>query len=109
MKPAAEGFVLGPEDASVRGLEAPGEVYAVYVHHGRVVKGGKPPYEVDAAAKSRSVTLTLPRGNYTAKWRDTRTGLDVKEEKLSVSDGKEIRLNSPVYSEDIALLVRASK
>ncbi|MCX6633233.1 MAG: hypothetical protein NTW28_37025, partial [Candidatus Solibacter sp.] len=108
MPPCAEGVVRGPDGVAVRALEEPGKVYAVYIHHGRTVKGAKPPYQVDGAAASREITLQLPRGAYTAKWRDTRTGLDVKTEGFRVaSQGQETRLASPVYAEDIALVVRA--
>ena len=44
------------------------------------------------------------------KWLDTRSGLDAKVDKLEVTGaGQEARLTSPVYAEDIALLVRAVK
>jgi hypothetical protein len=108
MQPATEGVVRVPEGASVRALEEPGKVYAVYIHHGRVVKDGKPRFQVDESPASRQVTLQLPRGSYTAVWRDTRSGLDVKTEKLMVTGSREeARLTSPVYAEDIALVVRA--
>jgi hypothetical protein len=105
MKPAAQGFVRGPEGASVRALELPGEVYAAYLHHGRYVKDGKPRYQVDGAASSREIRMMLPAGNYEVRWRDTRSGKDVRKEKVK-GTGAEVRLASPVYAEDIALLVR---
>ena len=93
----------------MRALEVPGEVYAVYVHHGRIVKDGKPKYQVDDVAASRQIALPLPRGTYTAKWRDTRTGADVKTENLTVTTpSSETRLTSPAYAEDVALVVRAT-
>jgi hypothetical protein len=101
MKPAT---VQGPEGASVRGLELPGKVYAVYMHHGRVVKDGKPRYQVDGEAASREVILTVVSGNYEARWRDPRSGKDIKLDKATA--GSELRLTSPVYAEDIALIVR---
>jgi hypothetical protein len=108
MQPTAEGTVRGPDTASVRALEEPGKVYAVYIHHGRVVKDAKPRYQVEGSPISRQLTLQLPRGAYTAKWRDTRTGSDVKSEEFSVAGaGQEAWLPSPVYAEDIALVVRA--
>jgi hypothetical protein len=112
MQPAAEGMVRGPEGAAVRTLEEPGKTYAVYIHHGRVMKDSKPRFQVDDLAMSRQLTLQLPRGTYTARWRDTRSGLDVKVEKFAVTfgvtgAGQEARLSSPVYAEDIALVVRA--
>jgi len=108
MQPAAEGTVRGPEGAAVRALEEPGKLYAAYIHHGRVVKDGKPRFQVDGLAMSRQVTLQLPGGTYTARWRDTRSGLDVKVEEFAVTGpGQAAKLASPVYAEDIALVVRA--
>jgi hypothetical protein len=110
MRPAAEGMLRGPEGAAVRAMEEPGKVYAAYIHHARIVKDGKPKFQVDATATSREFTLQLPRGSYTVKWRDTRSGLDAKVDKFEVSGaGQETRLTSPVYAEDVALLVRAVK
>jgi len=110
MRPAGDGMVRGPEGAAVRAMEEPGKVYAAYIHHARVVKDGKPKFQVDGAAAAREFTIQIPRGSYTVKWRDTRSGLDAKVDKFEVTGaGQEIRLTSPVYAEDIALLVRAVK
>jgi hypothetical protein len=109
MQPAAEGVVRGPEGTSVRVLEDPGKLYVAYIHHARVVKDGKPKFQVDGAEAARPVTLQLPRGAYSASWRDTRRRSDVKLEKFEVSGaGQKTRLMSPAYSEDIALLVRST-
>jgi hypothetical protein len=108
MQPANDRFVRGPEGATMRALEEPGNIYAVYVHHGRLVKDGKPRYQVDQQALSREVSLQLPPGSYSVKWRDTRNGAEVKSETVTVTDEvKGIKVASPVYSEDIALVVRA--
>ena len=108
MRPAPDGTVRGPMDASVRALAEPGKVYAVYIGHARVLKDSKRPFQVDATAAAREVTLQLPPGSYRARWRDTRSGQDVKSENLKVSNpGREVRLTSPVYAEDVALVVRA--
>jgi hypothetical protein len=107
MQPAARDLVRGPEDASVRTLEEPGAIYAAYIHHGRVVKDGKPHFQVDGVAASRQVTVHLPPGTYTAKWRDTRSGSDAKVEKFKVSSAdQDVSLASPIYTEDIALVMR---
>ena len=108
MRPAPDGAVRGPEGSSARELEAPGEVYAVYVHHGRVTEGDKPRFPVDRAAMARQITLRLPPGRYTARWRDTRSGSDVKLEDFQVTGEAAVALTSPVYAEDIALVVRAT-
>ena len=107
MQPAAEGLARGPDGASARALAEAGKVYAIYIHHGRAVKGAKPQYQVDATAAARQVTLRLPAGSYTAAWRDTRSGSDVKTETFDASAANDAVLTSPVYGEDIALLVRA--
>ena len=108
MQPTAEDTVRGPAGASIRALEESGKIYAVYIHHGHAIKDGKPAFQLDTAAASRQLIVHLPRGKYVAKWRDTRTGLDLKVEQLEVtSPGNELRLASPVYSEDIALVLRA--
>ena len=108
MQPAAESTVRGPEGASVRALAEPGKVYAIYAHHGRVVKGAKPQYQVDTTTASREFVLHLPSGKYTARWRDTRTGKEVKVENFAAA-GDDVKLTSPEYAEDIALLVRERK
>lgn len=110
MRPAAAGAVLGPEGASLRALELPGEAYAVYIHHGRVIKDGKPRFQVDTTAAERPVRLQLPRGRYTATWRDPKTGSDLRVERFTAAGpSQDVRLTSPRYAEDIALLVKADK
>jgi hypothetical protein len=109
MQPAAEGAVQGPDGAAARALEEPGKVYAIYIHHGHEVKEGKPRFQVDQTAMSRQVTLQLPPGVYTATWRDTRTGSNAKVEKFAVArPARQATLTTPVYAEDIALIVRAA-
>jgi hypothetical protein len=109
MQPSAESTVRGPEGSSVRALEEPGKLYAMYLHHGRIVKDGKPRFQVDGTPMSRQITLQLPRGAYRAQWRDTKRGEEVKSEEFEVTaPGEETHLESPVYAEDIALIVRAA-
>ena len=72
MQPASEDVARGLEGATVRALEEPGKVYAIYMHHGRVVKDGKPQYQVDTLPGSRQITLKMPPGSYKAIWRDTQ-------------------------------------
>jgi hypothetical protein len=110
MLPANDGFVRGLEGATVRALAEPGNIYAVYVHHGRLLKDAKPRYQVDQQTLSRELSLQLPPGSYLVRWRDTRNGAEVKSESLTVTDEVQgVRVASPVYSEDIALVIRALK
>jgi hypothetical protein len=109
MGPAAAGTAGGPDGATTRALEEPGKWYAVYVHHGRAVKDGNPKYQVDTAPRSRQVRLRLPPGRYTAAWRDTQSGAHTNAETFTSNGPGESRtLDSPPYSGDIALLVRAA-
>jgi hypothetical protein len=94
-----------PEGASTRVLAEPEKAYAIYVHHGRVVKDAKPRYQVDASRRSASLRLALPAGPYQAEWIDTKSGAPAKRERFS-SSGAEHTLVSPDYSEDIALRIR---
>ena len=112
MQPAVDGTFRGPEGATIRALEEPGKVYAVYMHHGRVVKDGQPRYQVDEEAVSRQVSLQLPGDYYTATWSDPRSGQHLKTEELSIGGGRGgqgVQISSPVYAEDIALILRTPK
>jgi hypothetical protein len=105
MKPA-QGLARGvPDGTSVRALAETGAQYAVYVHHGRIVKGGKPRYQVDAAPRSTPLTLALAEGNYRAEWIDPKTGKVYPAGRFR-HDAGERRFTSPVYTEDIALRIR---
>lgn len=105
MAPGAD-VVGAPEGATARSLVLAGEVYAIYVHHGRVVKDGKPKYQVDAVRASRAIRLRVPPGTYTAIWRDPKTGASLRREKFTVNrQGEWEQIESPPYAEDIALLV----
>ncbi len=108
MEPVGAAAVRGPEGASVRALAEAGKLYAVYIHHGRVVKDGNPRYQVDKTAASQQITLELPPGDYAATWRDPKTGKDIKTEAIRAS-AREVRMASPVYAEDIALILRSAE
>jgi hypothetical protein len=93
-----------PAGAIARALAEPGKQYAIYIHHGHVLKDAKPQYTVDEATHSMRLLLNLPSGSYQAIWIDTRTGHPTKKEMFVVSNGTK-QLDSPNYSEDIALRV----
>ena len=93
-----------PEGATARALAEPGKQYAVYIHHGHVHNDAKPQYTVDQTHQSLRLRLpTSPRFFPKATWIDTRTGSIIKEELFSATK----ELDSPTYSEDIALRVIA--
>jgi hypothetical protein len=97
----------------VRALAQRGAAYAVYIHHGQPgydhgqASGQKPrpPYKVSRETQQVKLQLELPAGAYEAAWLDTRSGRIAKKEPL-VSRGDPIELQSPAYSEDIALRIK---
>lgn len=105
MKPMNEA-ILGsaPEGASVRALAAPGQTYAVYIHHGRVDKDAKPRFQVDQSRRSTVLRLDIAAGQYVAEWWNPKTGKVDARERFQHGGG-ERALKSPEYSEDIALRV----
>ncbi|MBI4165681.1 MAG: hypothetical protein HY508_08115 [Acidobacteria bacterium] len=111
MAPAPSVIKEGlPTDSSAYVLADAGKSYAIYVGHGRVVKekDGWSRTEVDATHRQLSLTLDLPAGSYLATWVNTKTGGIDKKEQFTCRGGAQV-LQSPKYSEDIALRIsRAS-
>lgn len=103
MEPA--DVVRAAPDISCRALAEPGSVYAVYVHHGRSVKGAKPAYQVDSMRASRTVELLIPRGDYSAEWHDTHASAVLRKDVFHAV-GEWQAVTSPPYSEDIVLLLK---
>ena len=107
MAPAAAGLIGGaPEGSSVRALVQEGKAYALYLHHGRVVKDAKPRYQVDGTKRTAKLTLQLPKGRYAVEWLDPKSGKWSGHGKINHPGGG-CTLDSPDYSEDLALIVRA--
>jgi len=106
MAPDARALTSAPKDASARILSAPGRTYAVYLHRGRIDPNAKPRYVVDSESRPSSLGLDLPAGRYSLKWTDTKTGAAASESQLDHPGGT-AQINSPAYSEDVALIVAA--
>ena len=105
MSPASDVVQTGvPEGASVRVLAERGRIYAIYIHHGRPVKNAKPKYQVEGKEQRARLVLDLPRGSWRASWLNPKTGRIDKREQVAGTGG-EVALESPVYTEDIALRV----
>src|SRR5262249_34893840 len=88
-------------------LADPGESYAIYIYHGRLLKFesfSKPLYEVDGTSQQAKLAVDLPAGSYAARWVNTKTGAIDKTEHLE-SHGSTSVLTSPSYAEDIALRI----
>jgi hypothetical protein len=103
MSPAA---AVPEEGMSARALAQAGRTYAVYLHRGRVVKGAKPPFQVDAASGPAKLTLDLPPGRYGLQWLNPKSGQWSGRWTLNHTGGK-WTVESPAFTEDVALLVRA--
>jgi hypothetical protein len=106
MAPDAAVLTSAPKDASARVLAAPGKTYAVYLHRGRIDPNAKPRYVVDSESRSSSLGLDLPAGRYSLTWTDPKTGATAGESELDHQGGT-VQLNSPAYSEDVALVIAA--
>jgi hypothetical protein len=94
----------GNDAGTVRVLAANGD-YLVYIHQAEVHPGAKPSYVVDSAEKRTSLQLSLPAGRYRELWIDTKTG-QIQRETTAMIDGTGQTMESPLYSEDIALRVQ---
>jgi len=78
-----------PAGAVVRVLAEPGQAYAIYV------RGGV----------GATLELDVPPGRYAWEWLNPRTGLTTGKGGIILKNGA-LRLESPVYMEDIALRIR---
>ena len=90
---------------SIYVLAKPGQVYAVYINHAQIKKDGNPNYFVDGQTRKIDLAIELPKGSYGASWIDTKTGQETKKERFT-HPGAFKNLESPDYSEDVALLIR---
>jgi len=106
MEPA--GVVRVAAGPSARALADPGSVYAIYLHHGRAVKDGKPTYQVDTTRSSQTIELRLVAGAYEAEWRDARSPAVLRTQTFQAT-GEWQPVASPSYSEDVVLLLRRAK
>ncbi len=104
MSPAPGVILESPEGASVRGLAERGRQYAIYIHHGRIVKDRKPQYEVGDEVRETRISLDLPAGEYKASWVDTKSGAVTANETFAHAGGKR-EFASPRYREDVALKI----
>jgi hypothetical protein len=59
------------------------------------------------ALRTTQLELELPRGQYTARWINTRTGTFMKPDRINHRRGTVV-VTSPPYDEDIALEIRQS-
>jgi hypothetical protein len=109
MAPDAEVLASSlPDGASARVLAQPGKAYLVYIHYGRVVKEGKPPYRVDASPRRISLALDVPPGVWRCRWLNPKMSR-VEREFTARRAGGALKLETPEHSEDIALVMLANR
>jgi hypothetical protein len=105
MAPAPGVVTANDEGLSARALAQAGKTYVVYAHRGRVVKGAKPSYQVDAASRAAKLTLELPKGRYELEWLNPKSGAWSGRTAVTHAGGP-LAVESSVFTEDVALLVR---
>ena len=106
MAPDRDIVVAAPEGATAWALSAPGETYAVYMHHGRVVQDARPRYRVDAKRQREArIELALPAGDYEITWADPRSTATLPVQEISHPGGV-AALVALTYMEDVALAAR---
>jgi hypothetical protein len=109
MAPDPGRVSAAPEGATTRALSKAGDVYAVYVHHGRVVPDGKPRFQADAKPhRDAKLSLDLPAGVYEVVWGDPASTAELPPAELSHAGGV-AEIEMPAYGADIAVILRARK
>jgi hypothetical protein len=97
-----------PENGTARLLVDPGNVYAMYLHHGKVLSGFQPQYVVEARRQQANLEFELPSGEYAAEWFHPRGGPVQPAVNFSHPGGVHT-LATPEYSQDLALIIRARR
>ena len=109
MAPDSAVVAQAPDGATARALSKPGEVYAVYLHHGRVEPKAKPRYQVDEKVqREASLALELPAGEYAVVWADPKSTAELPPASYSHPGGV-AKLAAPTFAEDIAVVVRSER
>ena len=100
----APAAAIEANGASARGMDIRGRLAAAYIHRGRAVKDGKPKFQVDTASRATELAVNLQAGRYRLEWMDPKTGRRLSRGVIS-HPGGEVKLKSPVFSEDVVLRV----
>ncbi len=105
MKPDPAAVKRASGDLAASVLSEPGRAYAVYLH----VPIPNKPKKIEEFLRDRvkaNLDVDLPAGRYRAEWVDTKTGEMVRGGEFPHGGG-ERSLQSPVFSNDIALRIVA--
>jgi hypothetical protein len=91
-----------PAESSARMLAETGRAYALYLHHGKVMRGYRPGYAVKTSRQQTNVGLNLPAGSFVVRWLHPSSGKTEPEAQMEHAGGI-FWLTTPEYSEDIAV------
>lgn len=93
---------LSPSNDLIEGLGYRGKDYAYLWFYDRAYK---PTSRIKTDFKNEKVQVRLNAGTYYVRWVDTRTGVSVKKEKLTLKYDGYLEMTMPDWSMDIAVTV----
>ena len=93
-----------PAGCTARVLSSRGKVYAIYIRPHVRKPGAR--QDLPVSSQTAVLELDLPAGKYRVEWLDACTGEIAKQESVEHAAGAR-RLNSPPFTEDIALRIVA--
>ncbi|GAB4138310.1 MAG: hypothetical protein Kow0040_25550 [Thermogutta sp.] len=107
MRPAPDLVQSVSPNLATYVLAEEGRAYAAYLH---APLPQKPKNLADLRLLNAQAVLELkvPAGTYNVVWIDTKTGKKSPEQSAATSSGV-LRINSPKFDDDIAVLITASK
>ena len=109
MSPSNEVIQRGiPEGASARVLARLGKEYAIYLCHTRLTNDPGTHFTVDGKKRRVSLAVDLPPGSFESTWLNTKTGSKDNRVRFSHPGGTRM-VESPLYSEDVALRIRSTR
>lgn len=109
MEPSSTVIQSGlPKGASARVLAEPGKAYAIYLYHVGVAKDAEKRFTVDSEERRVKLAVDLPQGSYEAAWINTKTGHTDDRVRFTHTGGNRT-LESPLYSEDVALRILTTR
>lgn len=91
---------MKPDYAAV--AHAPGAVWQALSE-----KGKQYAIYLDACGTVNYIVVNLPQGKYRAEWLNTKNGTVDRTEIIKADDSNKIRLETPGFTEDIALRIKA--
>lgn len=113
MKPAEPNKrVFGAENGSSTSgsafeLSIPGEQYAFYMHSAVYRDGLRPKFAIETTKRTVAISAYIPTGSYRVRWIDPKTGTILQEEVVfHSSTSGPLRLQTPIFTEDLALSIR---